>query len=103
MSENDELITVAAQIEVDQGDLQEKLSKTTQEFHVLKKEIDLVEKAMASLALRGEKNSNLYDELSDKSKSLKQKQKDLREEAKLYVVRDVKDTIIRKQFTTATR
>jgi hypothetical protein len=84
MNVHDELITVAAKIEVDQGELQEKLNKTTQDAHNLKKELDTVEAAMAKLALKGEKNSQLYDDLSERSKKYKRELKDLREESKLY-------------------
>lgn len=84
MSAQDELITVAAKIEVDQGELQEKLKQATQDAHNLKKELDTVEKAMANLALKGEKNSQLYDELSERSTKYKRELKDLREESKLY-------------------
>lgn len=84
MNVQDELITVAARIEVDQDELQEKLKSTTKEAHKLKEEIDRVEKAMGVLALRGEKNSEIYDELNDLSKKLRGQQKELREESKLY-------------------
>ena len=84
MNVQDELITVAAKIEVDQDELQEKLQSTTKEAHKLKEEIDRVEKAMGVLALRGEKNSEIYDELNDLSKKLRWQQKELREESQLY-------------------
>ena len=84
MNVQDELITVAAKIEVDQDELQEKLQSTTTEAHKLKEEIDRVEKAMGVLALRGEKNSEIYDELNDLSKKLRGQQKELREESQLY-------------------
>lgn len=71
-----ELITVAAKIEVDQDELQEKLQSTTKEAHKLKEVLDRVEKAMGVLALRGEKNSKTYDELNDLSKKLRGQQKD---------------------------
>lgn len=81
---HDELITIAAKIEIDQGELQDKLQKTTAEAHILRKELDTVQDALGKLAAKGEKTSQLYADLTEKSKELKNKLKENREECNQY-------------------
>lgn len=80
MALQDELISIEAKIEVEQGDLQKRLQESTGNAQALRKEVEQLEKAIGYLTVTEGEGSQ---KVRDYTEELKNKKKQLKETAEL--------------------